>query len=57
MLRTSFDFSLKVSGFLAAMVGPLHATSMAPSAEGSVGGLLIAGAVLVGIGRFRRGKR
>ena len=39
------------------VVRTVPAATMAPSADGSVGGLLVAGAVLVGIGRFKIRKR
>ena len=41
----------------ASAAGSLYAAAMAPSSEGSAAGLLVAGAVLVGIGRFRRQKQ
>jgi hypothetical protein len=53
-----FHFCLTVSWIMSGTVGSLHAAPMAPpTTEGSVAGLLIAGVVLIGIGRFRLRKR
>jgi hypothetical protein len=45
------------SWIMVGIVGSLHAATMAPSTEGSAAGLLVAGVVLIGIGRFRLRKR
>ncbi|HMC62778.1 MAG TPA: hypothetical protein VKJ01_26530 [Candidatus Solibacter sp.] len=55
-MRVHFCFA--VSSVMAGMAGSLHAaTTATPSTEGSAAGLLIAGVVLIGIGRIRRRKR
>ena len=55
MLRLS-NCVVAVFGITAA-VNPLHATPVSTRPEGSAAALLIAGAVLIGIGCIRRSKR
>jgi hypothetical protein len=50
-------FFITVSWVMAGTFGSLHGATMVPSTESSTIGLLIAGVVLIGIGRFRLRKR
>jgi hypothetical protein len=54
-MRLHFGFT--VSWIMAATGVPLHAASVTPSTQSSAAGLLLAGVVLIGIGRFRLRKR
>jgi hypothetical protein len=61
VLQMRFRIFLNVSWVMAGTFGPLHGAtitpSTTPSTQTSAAGLLLAGVVLIGIGRFRFRKK
>ena len=57
VLQMRFRIFLNVSWVMAGTFGPLHGAAITPSTQTSTAGLLLAGVVLIGIGRFRFRKK